>query len=175
MFCDVKNTSVVQSFCWTYADCLFLLFQVEMARVQTDWPAPTSKASSPGWHPPLHLREGWRDDTGRKREEEGRRDKEEQRVRRQDGGGRGGTIEVRDIKTGEEEWKTARGDSGKNPDGDKHKLGRGEGSERGVVGKGSMREKKSQLDKQTNIKQKKRKARKITDLQYTQREAHPSK
>lgn len=61
-----------------------------------------------------------------------------------------------------------------NPDGDKHKLGRGKGSERGVVGKGSMREKKSQLDKQTNIKQKKRKARKITDLQYTQREAHPS-
>lgn len=64
-----------------------------------------------------------------------------------------------------------------NPDGDKHKLGRGKGSEKGVVGKGSMREKKSQLDKQTNIKQKKRKARKITDLQYTQREreAHPSK
>lgn len=52
-----------------------------------------------------------------------------------------------------------------NPDGDKHKLGRGKGSERGVVGKGSMREKKSQLNKQTNIKQKKRKARKITDLQ----------
>lgn len=37
-----------------------------MVRGQKNWPAPTSKASSPRWHPPLHLWEGWRDDGGRR-------------------------------------------------------------------------------------------------------------
>lgn len=57
-----------------------------------------------------------------------------------------------------------KGDSEKTEERGTNKTEGGKGSERGVVGKSSMKRKKSQLDKQTNIS-KRRETRGKTDLQ----------
>ena len=126
--------------------------QDQRVRGQHDWPAPTSIAGSPWWHPPLHLWEGWRDD----RERRGMKGEERWICKDSKRGGQENYKEILRMSgghinkvQGEVREKTVR----------KQRTGTewGRRSERGVVGKSSMKRKKTQLDKQKNISRRREK------------------
>lgn len=59
-------------------------FKIWQSEALKDWPAPTSTASSPRRHPPLHLRGEWRDNGGGEGEGRGRRTRDERTSSRGD-------------------------------------------------------------------------------------------
>lgn len=127
-------------------------FSNHSVRGQNDWPAPTSKASSPWCHPPLHLRQVWRRRKNRKRDLRKKRKRAttkqgEENYSWEDEKGWGGTHKIKSKRNSEgRQWENRRRD--------KYKSEGRQGSKRGVVGKSVMKGEKSQLDKQTNISQK---------------------